>query len=317
MTTVDPVTQRLETLVQISPDLKDAAQVYAALLPLLREQDLHISPISMTVEQAREKLQAGLPLLHNLDLELDYAAAGVLMAQMARGLEAPDGEARPAKRGWRRPHDQEPDRLALYEHARAGDTAKLRAAAARQIRVALEQGRLDPSVLLPHVAGGEGEYVTALAESLQLDPGLVWTLAQNALKPALYAWCCQLSPLTEGVDWRRGYCPICGSAATLAELRGNDQSKHLRCALCGADWPFPQLQCMYCGNEDHSTLSYFYPDGEREKQRIEVCDKCGGYLKVIAAFSPIPVQVLPIEDLATLHLDYIAQERGYARVQVR
>ena len=47
-----------------------------------------------------------------------------------------------------------------------------------------------------------------------------------------------------------------------------------------------------------------------------MCDECGGYLKVSAAFSPTPVELLPVEDLATVHLDYIAQERGYARVQL-
>lgn len=47
--------------------------------------------------------------------------------------------------------------------------------------------------------------------------------------------------------------------------------------------------------------------------RVEVCDKCHDYLKVIAAFHPTPPEMLPVEDLATLHLDYIARERGYGR----
>jgi len=51
--------------------------------------------------------------------------------------------------------------------------------------------------------------------------------------------------------------------------------------------------------------------------RVEVCDKCNGYLKVVSSFAPSPPEMLPVEDLATLHLDYIAQERGYARVMVQ
>ncbi len=279
--TVDPAMQRLESLTLNSPELEDAAQVYAVLLPLLRAADLHAASISLSTDQAHAKLGQGLPLLHGLDLDLDYGSARALMIQLSRALE----------------------------HARVPGT--------RPIRLALERGQLETRVILARVAAGESGYVSALAEGVQLDPGLVWTIAHNTLKPAMRAWRSQLNPFLEGVEWRRGYCPICGSGATLGELQGNDQSKHLRCAQCGADWPFPQLQCMYCGNEDHSTLSYFYSEGEREKQRIEVCDQCGGYLKVIASFSPIPVQVLTIEDLATLYLDYIAQERGYARVQVR
>ena len=74
---------------------------------------------------------------------------------------------------------------------------------------------------------------------------------------------------------------------------------------------------MYCGNEDHNTLGYLYSENQREKMRVEVCDKCQGYLKVIAAFTPTPPGMLPAEDLATLHLDYIAQERGYSRGPVQ
>ena len=51
--------------------------------------------------------------------------------------------------------------------------------------------------------------------------------------------------------------------------------------------------------------------------RVEVCDKCNGYLKVVFSFAPTPPEMLPVEDLATLHLDYIAQGRGYARVMVQ
>jgi len=41
-----------------------------------------------------------------------------------------------------------------------------------------------------------------------------------------------------------------------------------------------------------------------------------GYLKVIVSFTPTPADLLPIEDLATLHLDYIAQAHGCKRVPV-
>jgi FdhE protein len=51
--------------------------------------------------------------------------------------------------------------------------------------------------------------------------------------------------------------------------------------------------------------------------RVEVCDKCHGYLKVINSFTPTSPEMLTVEDLATLHLDYIAEARGYARRAVR
>ena len=296
----DSIVQRLRALAQESSDLKEAAQVYEAILPLLRDADLNVAPVSVTPEQAREKMAMGLPLLRDLDLKLDNQAVHELMLKLAAAVETIGRKNRP-------------HRLRL-PWAQVSDESDV---AARRIRLALEKNRLDIGALLPCIATNESGPVTSVAQSLQLDPGLVWTLAQNASKPALRAWCRQLTPLVEGIPWHKGYCFVCGAAATLGELQGNDQAKHLRCGQCGADWLFRRLQCMYCGNEDHRTQQYLYVEGQREKMRVEVCDKCHGYLKIIAAFTPTPPEMLQVEDLATLHLDYIAQERGYARVAVQ
>jgi FdhE protein len=153
-----------------------------------------------------------------------------------------------------------------------------------------------------------------VAQRLRLDGGLLWTLLQNALKPALHAWRRQLSPLLGGIPWNRGNCPICGAVCLLGELRGNHLAKHLRCGRCGADWPYRRLQCLYCGNEDSQSLGYLSEGQDDSAMRVEVCDKCLGYLKVIVSFDPTPANLLPIEDLATLHLDYLALKRGYARI---
>ncbi len=144
-----------------------------------------------------------------------------------------------------------------------------------------------------------------------LDPDLVGTLARFCLKPVLHAVRKQLELIVEGVAWGRGTCYICGTGASLAELQGNNQIKHLRCGQCGADWPIRRLQCACCNSEDHRTLGYFTTGKKEETIRAEVCEKCRGYLKVIVSFSPSPAEMLTVEDLATLQLDYIAQARGY------
>ncbi len=76
---------------------------------------------------------------------------------------------------------------------------------------------------------------------------------------------------------------------------------------------FRRLRCTHCANADTRTFGYLYPEAQCEKVKIEVCDRCKGYLKTIATFYPTPAEMLPVEDLATLHLDYIARERGYSR----
>ncbi len=307
METGDPIVQRLRSLTQGSPDLENAARIYEVILPILREANLHVTPVALTRDEAVGKLEKGMPLLHDVDLELDVPAARALMLHLAGALETMAQEDGPPQRG----------AAALYETAWEGHSVLSRATAAHQIRLALEDTRLDLGLLLPHVAASDKEFIAGLAQDLELDPELVWTLAQNVLRPVLRAWRRQLAPLVEEISWLKGYCFLCGTAATLGELQEDNQVKHLRCGHCGGDWPFPRLQCTQCGNEDHTTLGFLYPEHQRETMRIEICHKCKGYLKVIAAFSPTPVELLAVEDLATLYLDFIAQERGYGRVAFR
>jgi FdhE protein len=295
-TTPDPIVQRLRALVKESPDLKDAAQIYEAILPLLRDTDLHVASVSLTPEHVRAKMENGLSLLHDLDLELDTEAVRELMLKLAAAVETAGKKKQPHK--------------LLLPWMRTSNESD---AAASSVRRALEEKKLDISALLPHIAVDESGTIISAARSLGLDPDLVRTLTQNALKPALRAWCRQLTPLARGSPWHKGTCFVCGAVATLAELQDNDQVKHLRCGQCGADWVFRRLQCVYCGNEDHRTLRYLYDESRQEKMRVEVCDKCRGYLKVINSFDPTPPEMLTVEDLKTLHLDYIAESRGYGR----
>ncbi|HMQ34669.1 MAG TPA: formate dehydrogenase accessory protein FdhE, partial [Chloroflexaceae bacterium] len=69
--------------------------------------------------------------------------------------------------------------------------------------------------------------------------------------------------------------------------------------------------CAFCGNRDHERLAALHVEGE-EQRRAVTCDECRGYLKVLNALTPIPPYELPVLDLATLHLDMAALERGYA-----
>jgi FdhE protein len=283
---IEQIVRRLRAIAQESPDLGEAACLYEAILPLLNNADLRPTPVSLTLAEARRKMQEGLPLLHCLDLELSAEAVHGLMTDLARAIE----------RIWD-----------MKASSKSRDAIRL-------VRVALEENALDVSRLLPLVTAGDGDALASAAHTLQIDAGLVRTLLQSALKPALRAWCRQLTPLAEGIPWDKCSCFICGAQAVLGELQENNLVKHLRCGECGADWVFRRLQCTYCGNEDHKTLGYFSPEGRSGNALVEVCDKCKGYLKVIPSFTPGPTEMLAVEDLATLHLDCIARERGYARV---
>jgi formate dehydrogenase formation protein len=294
----DPLITQLRALAQSSPDFKPAAQLYEIILPIISDVDLRAQPIALTAEQARAKLAHGEFLLRDEPLALDPSAFRDLLTRLARSLD------------------------------------KLRKAA-RPIRTAIEKNKIEVDALLPVVFSDDRQYVDAKARELQLDSALLWTLAQNAIKPAFRAWAAQLSPLIKGGrgaspnvgeadyaspneatnrdrgDWERAACYICGAVATLGELQGNDQFRHLRCGRCGADWESRRLVCIYCSNENPKTLGKLYVD-QRQPMHAQVCDNCKGYLKVINAFSPNPPEMLTVQDLATVHLDFIAQKHGYA-----
>ena len=291
----DPIVQRLRRLEHESPELSEAARVYAVILPLLHYADLDAGPLYMTTTEIRRKMERGRPLLHGVDLDLDLEAMQRLMIRLAQGMETVKA-----------------NRLSLWERVSARSNNE-----PGRIRKALEQKQLDVGLLLPFVAAGDRTSFEAAAQTMHLAPELLWTLAQNALKPALRAWCRQLSPLAAGLAWNKGNCFVCGATALFAELQDNDQVKHLRCGACGADWQFRRLQCVACCNEDHGSQHYHYAEKERDRMRIEVCEKCRSYIKVLSAFTPTPPELLAVEDLASIHLDYIAQEQGYTRVAIQ
>ncbi len=276
----DPLERRLGDLVREWPDLARAADIFRVTLPLLRSVPPIAAPAPLTEDQARRKLAEGEFLLHGVPLVFDRGGARELMLALARSLE---------EAGW---------------------------VALSPIRSALEGDRLPLEELLGYVSVGDYLSLAARAEEQELEPSLLWTLAQSALKPTLRAWCGELAPLvhTAGV-WEKGCCFICGAPASLAELQGNEQARHLRCGQCGADWVVRRLQCVYCGNEDASLLGILFPEGRRENVRVDVCDLCHGYLKVVARFAPGSPEDLAVEDLSTLFLDCLARERGYRRPQ--
>lgn len=278
----DPVVKRLRQIRKESPGLKEAAMIYEAVLPLLRDTCLHVGQVCLTSGEARRKMEEGLPLLDGIELELDVDEVRELIILIARALE----------KSVKNP----------YVH---------------DIGVALEEARLDVGTLLSQTVAGRRDLIHSLAEGLGLNSDLLWTLARFSLRPVFHAVRLQLSPLVEDVAWSKGNCYVCGAGASLAELQGNNQAKHLRCGQCGADWSAGRLRCASCGNEDHHTLSYIWAEKKEETMRVEVCEKCRGYLKVIVSFSPSPPEMLSVEDLATLQLDYIARQQGYASTALR
>ena len=82
------------------------------------------------------------------------------------------------------------------------------------------------------------------------------------------------------------------------------------CSQCGIEWSFSHIKCPFCGNEEQQSLAYFTVEGE-EKYRVDVCNVCKRYVKMVDSSDSEGALNLDVEDIATLHLDMLATEEGY------
>jgi FdhE protein len=164
------------------------------------------------------------------------------------------------------------------------------------------------------------DHLAEMARQVGVDEELLATLSAQAVAPLLRAYAERLLPMVERLEdgspeevlWQQGYCPVCGGWPVLAELRGVELAQYLRCAACGSGWRARRLFCPYCGNDDYRQLQTLAVEGE-QRFRVSVCERCRGYLKVGNAFDPPPAELLALDDVASMHLDVIAIERGYRR----
>jgi FdhE protein len=157
---------------------------------------------------------------------------------------------------------------------------------------------------------GRPEEELARVVALGLEIGAAATALRLTFFPLLVPLAAALAPLRRGTPWGRGECPTCGSAPLLGELRGLEQDRWLRCGLCASDWEFPRLACPFCDNRDHQKLSYLHVEGEEGRQRLAVCEGCGCGVKQVATLAALSPLRLLAADVATLHLDLAAAERG-------
>lgn len=157
-----------------------------------------------------------------------------------------------------------------------------------------------------------GQPLAAQLEEQGFPAELAGTLVRLALLPFLEQVAAQLAPLRAGRSWKRGYCPTCGAWPVLAEQRGLEQFRYLRCGLCASAWQVDRAWCPFCDERNHLQLGYLQVEGEEQRQRVATCDTCHSYLKVRSTLGPLPTPLLLAEEVALVHLDLIAAEKGYA-----
>jgi FdhE protein len=147
---------------------------------------------------------------------------------------------------------------------------------------------LDPEMLLFLFLAGWKPFIKARARALARDPKLDWS------------------------SWTRSYCPVCGGLPLLAYLEEGGKRSGT-CSVCEFTWPLPRFVCPHCEKTDQQNFRYFFTDQE-PGLRLEVCESCRHYLKIIDlrewTGDPFPL----LDDLVTTHLDLWARNKGYQRI---
>ncbi|HEY7876775.1 MAG TPA: formate dehydrogenase accessory protein FdhE [Gemmatimonadaceae bacterium] len=171
---------------------------------------------------------------------------------------------------------------------------------------------IDASELILAAITRDDGAITRIAARAGVAADTMAVIAQLAAKPLLHA-CARALATHVPIAWMHGWCPMCGAWPALAEMRGIERDRRLRCGCCAADWSLPVLRCAFCGEADHHRLGFLLIEGDAQHGRVETCDSCHGYLKTVMTLSTLQPHVLARHDLASVAIDLAAQDRGYAR----
>jgi FdhE protein len=178
-----------------------------------------------------------------------------------------------------------------------------------KIQKAIDKTKIDLQELL---TGGEREQKKEkVAVDWGLDQHVLNFLIENSLRPSIETGRERLGSVLEPESWRKSHCPICGSRPALSLLKGEGGKRYSLCSYCGYEWRKDRLSCSVCGNKEQASLTYFCGQGE-EAFRIDFCDACHHYIKTID-YRILEPSEPGLEDLATLHLDVLAVQKGYTR----
>ena len=145
-------------------------------------------------------------------------------------------------------------------------------------------------------------------EEMSFD--LISMLLRESLRPGFEKLIAKHKKFLEKHEWKEGFCPICGNQPKIGEIKGEEGHRHLYCYQCGYEWLFPRIMCPFCGNSDHQSLLYFTVEGN-EHYRVDTCNVCKQYIKIVDIRELKQDTNLEVEDIATLHLDILANEEGY------
>ncbi len=275
---LEKLKKRINWLKKKRPGYKDILDFYRKVREGQEEikHSLKTEPILLKKEWKGLLFKEGFPLLEKKDFPLDIETASTLFQLLCRiGKEA-------------NPYMREQ---------------------VKKIEVEFGRKKIELKTLLK---GGFNERkIEQTADKIGLDRKVFSFFSQESIRPSIEAGVEKISNELDTETWMKDFCPICGSLPSLSLLKEEVGKRYLLCSFCGYQWRNSKLICTFCGNKDQDSLRYFYGEGE-EIYRIDTCEKCHQYIKTIDQRN-IEFIDLVLEDLATLHLDLLASQKGYKR----
>jgi len=186
------------------------------------------------------------------------------------------------------------------------------ASAGKALLDAVDSGALEAAELSKAVLHNQAETIERYAKDLEISLPVLQALTKLSLQPSLLATVASVAKATDLDRWRYGYCPICGGLPAIAALVGEEGKRVGLCSFCGHLWKLPRLGCPFCDTDKQDDLRYFFGEGD-DLYRVQVCEQCKGYLKVVDTREGGDPKALAVDDVVTAHLDLLAEEEGYQR----
>ncbi len=195
-----------------------------------------------------------------------------------------------------------------YDALKSEDLEKLKAKK--------ESGDFSLFELIENIAAQNKEYFEKLSEKLEIKKEALIFIAENLIRPILILGAQRLLGKISDDIWLRNYCPICGNEPGMARLEREVGRRILECSLCHTEWVFKILECPFCGNSDQKALRFFFLEDD-SPYRVDVCDKCKRYIKTVdeRKLGEERKAILRVENIATIHLDILAEREGFKVIQ--
>jgi FdhE protein len=272
---------RLEQCRMDRDELEEVLAFYGKVLAAQHEtqEETPIPEITLTEERMKLKIEEGFPLMDSENFSVDNHSSERLFRKLCQ--------------------------LSTEENP-------VLASAGKALLEALDSGKLDHIELTKALLQNQAETIEGYAKDLEVPLPVLQALTKLSIQPSLLATVASVARDSKLDRWRHSYCPICGGLPAIAALVGEEGKREGLCSFCGHLWKLPRLGCPFCGNEKQEALRYFYGEGD-DIYRVQVCEQCKGYIKVVDTRESGDPKGLAIDDVVTAHLDLLAEEEGYLR----